>query len=190
MTQPIPQSSIFIESFITNQTITHMKTKHTYIFLVIASISLLLIPSKGSNFREQYTPILMTRENLEQAIKLTDPQELERAHQLHVKGDYIYIVKQYEGVHIIDNTNPKQPVNKAFLFIPGCTNIASKGNYLYADSGVDLVTIELNGTQTTEVNRVKNILAEIANPFGYIPYDFTANNRPANTIIIGWELTN
>ncbi len=162
--------------------------KKTLLLLLIFTIGGgVLFTSYSSRLYQEWTPILMTIENFEKAIQLIEPESIEATHQIHVNGNYIYIVKQYQGLHIIENSDPQNPVNKSFLYIPGCTNISSKGNYLYVDSATDLITLDLSNPENPEVSRERNIFPELLSPNGYISHRFSSSQRPANTVIVGWE---
>ena len=63
--------------------------------------------------------------------------------KLFVKGNFVFLNELDKGVHIIDFSNPSLPRNIAFVNIPGCIDLAVRGNYLYADCFTDLVTIDI-----------------------------------------------
>jgi len=84
-----------------------------------------------------------------------------------------------KGVHIINNSNPSNPVVKAFINIPGNVDIAVKGNTLYADMYSDLVSIDI--TDPLHAKLLKNV----ANVFPERNYN---NGFVANTgkVIVDW----
>ena len=54
--------------------------------------------------------------------------------------------------------NINNPENIGFIILPGNYDIATKGNYLYADSYLDLVVFDVsNLTSISEVNRVVGV---------------------------------
>ncbi len=138
----------------------------------------------------KYTPILMTRTELESSIKFLAARDFNSLAKVYVKGDTIYVTQKYAGVHVINNSNPQSPQKLGFISIPGCVDIAVKGKILYADNAVDLISIDIsNLNQLIVKERIKNIFPEITPPDNsFIPSKFEEGNRPANTIIIGWEL--
>jgi hypothetical protein len=109
--------------------------------------------------------------------------------KIYLKGQYIYIVEKYKGVHIIDNYNRTNPVNKQFIKIPGCIDVAIKNYTLFADNAVDLVAIDITDIENVKVtSRTKEAFPEIIPPdFDYVPSEYNKNNRPNNTIIVAWE---
>lgn len=141
------------------------------------------------HYQSDYTPILMTRSDLENSIKLIEPQEIVNYGKIYVKDNYLYINERYEGVHVINNQNPENPIPVAFITIPGNLDISIKGNYLYADNAVDLVTLQYDGTMLTEVDRNRNVFPEISETpdGGWLSSEYSEENRPEGSIIVKWE---
>ena len=161
--------------------------------LLLMIIFLTACPFSDPNFTEnsetEYKPLLMKRDVLENSVTYTEKREITNPGKIYVKGKYLYIVEKYEGIHIINNTDPANPVNKGFITVPGCIDIAMKGKILYADNAVDLVSIEINedATKAELKHRNKNVFPEPLPPdAGWLP----SFERPENTIIIGWEKRN
>jgi hypothetical protein len=91
-----------------------------------------------------YTPIYQTKEQVTLNIKSNPAEEIQSPGNLFVYGNYIFLNETDKGVHIIDNTDPSNPVDKAFIDIPGNLDIAVKGNILYADMYQDLVVVDIS----------------------------------------------
>ena len=137
-----------------------------------------------------YYPVLMVRSELEKSVFVRDIQDIVNPGKIYYKDNFIYLNEKYKGIHVIDNTDPSNPVETAFINIPGCIDIAIKNNSLLADNAIDLVSIDLsNGVQNLKVTkRVKNVFPECTPPdLDYIPSVFNHINRPDNTIIVGWK---
>jgi hypothetical protein len=63
-----------------------------------------------------------------------------------------------EGIHIIDNKNPANPIPLKFLNIPGNYDLAILGNTLYADSYIDLLALDISDLNNVrEVGRLENL---------------------------------
>ncbi|OON69796.1 hypothetical protein [Hymenobacter sp. CRA2] len=139
-----------------------------------------------------YRPLLMARANLEQAVALVPAQGIHNPGKMYLKGQYAFINERYEGIHIIDNQDPTQPRNIGFLRIPGSLDISMRGNLLYADNAVDLVTLDLsNPTQVRVVSRLRNVFPELAPPEqATIEAGYQPDNRPADAIVVGWQKVN
>ncbi len=158
--------------------------------LLISGLALIICgwePYKPEPF--PYRPILMTRQVLESSVAYMPPRIIEKPGKIYTIGKYIYVNEKYNGIHVIDNTDPSNPVNAGFVRIPGCIDMALKGTILYADNAVDLVAVDLTDLENLHVtSRVKNAFPELLPPGeSYIPWEYNAENRPENTIIIGWE---
>lgn len=155
--------------------------KLTLLFLVILF--------SGSSYYAGYLPILMFRSDLETSVRLTDTvMTIRNPGRIYLYQNWLMLVEKYKGIHLIDNTDPANPVRKGFLRVPGCQNLAVGNGTLYVDNAVDLVGVKINLTtmQGLVVARSKRVLPEIESPEGYLPWKYARSNRQANTEIIGW----
>ena len=135
----------------------------------------------------QYTPIMMKRSDMQNIIKLERSRDIHDPAKIYRYGQYLFISKRYEGIHIIDNQNPAAPVNQGFIRIPGCVDIATKENILYADNATDLIAIDISDPAAIQVvSRVENAFPVLLPPdLGTIPEAY--QNRPEDMIIIEWR---
>jgi hypothetical protein len=95
-------------------------------------------------------PVYTTVEELRESINLTAPEPIGAVGKIYLKDSYLFVNEPGEGIHIIDNRNPAQPVPKKFLKIPGNFDMAINGNTLYADSYVDLVAFDISNINSVE----------------------------------------
>jgi hypothetical protein len=151
---------------------------------VLLGISVLLEGCSDScETKVHYTyfePVYTSFEVLRSSAKLTDSQPLTAIGKIYRRDQYLFINDPGKGIHIIDNTHPESPVVKSFLTIPGSYDLAVKGNFLYADSYVDLVIFDITETENIhEVNRVQNVFSNFNHPNEF-PVDV---NRG---LITGW----
>lgn len=91
-----------------------------------------------------YTPVYSLKSSVLAAINGNPGQSVAQAGQIYIKGSFIYLNDVNKGIHIIDNSDPTHPTQKAFLDIPGNQNIAIRGNILYADMYADLLAIDIS----------------------------------------------
>ncbi|MBC7933905.1 MAG: hypothetical protein H7Y86_00905 [Rhizobacter sp.] len=121
--------------------------------LITGAAFLLAFSACTKDFKyEQYTfyrPVYETKASVKANIKSSAAVAVENPGKIYVKGNHVFLNDVNKGVHIIDYSNPSAPVNKAFIAIPGCRDIAVKDNFLYADCYTDLVTIDI-----TDANNV------------------------------------
>ncbi|MEJ7560146.1 MAG: hypothetical protein WKF66_17685 [Pedobacter sp.] len=153
--------------------------------------------SSCDGFNEQpfpttvYKPVLMDRSSLERSILWKPATGIKTPGKIYFKDNYILISERYLGVHLVDNTDPKIPVMKGYISVPGCVDMAMKDNTLYVDNAVDLVAIDISQIANGKIEvkkRVKETFPELIPPDGLsIPYKYSAANRPKNTVIVNWS---
>jgi hypothetical protein len=126
-----------------------------------------------------YEPVYKTTAEVRANIKSNPARAVEHPGKLFIRGNYIFLNEIDRGIHIIDNTNPAVPKNVAFIDIPGNVDVAVKGNSLYADSYVDLVTIDI----TNPLNVAVKKFIDNAFPFRRYSNGFVAD---AGKVIVDW----
>src|SRR5215467_8527958 len=126
-----------------------------------------------------YTPIYETKEQAVLNIKSNPAEEIQSPGNLFVYGHYIFLNETDKGVHIIDNSDPSNPVDKAFIDIPGNTDIAVKGDILYADMYQDLLAVDISDPLHAKlVKTVPDVFGERYYANGFAPTN--------NMVIVGW----
>jgi len=136
----------------------------------------------------QYTPVLVERQEFESSVASMPVQELHNPGKIFVRSNLLFIVEKFYGVHVINNMDPTNPQKVGFIRILGCTEVTVKNNTMYASSAVDLVVIDISDIHNVhEVNRVRNVFPEIQSPSGEYDWKYSESQRPANTVIIAWN---
>lgn len=100
-----------------------------------------------------YKPLFKTTAEVRADIKSGDAEILAYPGKLVYKDGFVYLNEIMKGVHVIDMRNPAQPVNKAFIKIPGSVDIAVRGNILYADMYTDLVAIDISDPNNVKLKK-------------------------------------
>ncbi len=104
-----------------------------------------------------YDPIYNSMESIRDSVKFTDSREINNPGKLNYKDGYLFISETNKGIHIVDNRNINNPINIGFIVLPGNFDLATKGDYLYADSYLDLVVFDISNINSIkEVNRLEN----------------------------------
>ena len=103
-----------------------------------------------------YQPVFKTLTEVRADMKSGQPQPLEKTGKLYLFGHYIFLSEVNKGIHVIDNSDPAHPVNKAFIKVPGNGDLAVKGNSLYADSYSDLVVFDISNPQNVVAKKFIN----------------------------------
>ena len=105
-----------------------------------------------------YEPVYTTVEAIREGISLDPPQTIKGVGKIYYKDGMLFLNEPGEGIHIIDDTDPRNPNPVKFLRIPGNYDLAVKGNTLYADSYVDLVAFDISSINSIqEVGRLEGV---------------------------------
>ncbi|HAN78299.1 MAG TPA: hypothetical protein DCQ31_11310, partial [Bacteroidales bacterium] len=102
-------------------------------YFVLLLMPLFALSCEDSVIRtEKFTanvPVYITKEELKAAVKvkLTADTPLQNPGKMYIYGTTLFINELYKGVHVIDNSDPKNPVKKAFIEIPANVDIAVRG---------------------------------------------------------------
>ena len=111
------------------------------------------------------------------------PRPLKNPGKIYYRGNYLFINEFQEGIHVIDNSDPSAPQPIAFWRIPGNVDMAVKGDYLYADQYMDMLSIRIsNLLQPALVCRRENEFSLM----GFDPYrGYIVNyERSENTEVV------
>lgn len=133
------------------------------------------------------SPVYLSYTDLRSAVKMSTARELNNPGKIYFKDQYIFINEKMEGVHVFDVSDPEDPQNKGFIEIPGNIDIAIKDDVLYADSYVDLVSIDVSSfSNIKEVGRVEKVF-----PYTLPTYDTKyplAKIDEKKGVVTGWEV--
>lgn len=134
--------------------------------------------------QQQYKPVIIARSALESSIAFQNAQPIIKSGKIYIKDDLMFINDVNKGFHIYDYSDSKKPVRIHFIKAPGATDLAIKGNTVYINQAVDLVTATFNPTTKifTVTNRNRNVFPQKQAPNGAN----AAMNQ--DEIIIDWTL--
>lgn len=130
----------------------NIKIQAFFFFLAMA----LMAACTKDTVTETYTyfkPVYKTKAEVKADAKSGPAISVSNPGKLFIRGNYAFLSELDKGVHIIDFSNPAAPRNIAFVNIPGCVDLAVRGNYLYADCYTDLVTIDITDPQNILVKQ-------------------------------------
>jgi len=112
-----------------------------------------------------YTPLEVVRSS----VSVEAPKPINSVGRLYFKDNYLFINEPGEGIHIIDDKDPGNPVNIKFVSIPGNYDLAINNDILYADSYVDLLSFDISNLDNiTLVDRRENVFSAY-NSLGFYP---------------------
>ncbi len=161
--------------------------------LMIGLLAILLLSScikskQGVGTVDAYVPVYGDKAAfLKVASK--PPQPIEAAGKIATLGNTVFQVENGKGIHVIDISNPNNPVRKKFLDIPLCKELTLQSGFLYTNNLNDLVVVN--------VSNLDNITetARLANVFPDLEVQLPAENNiyfecpdPAKGYVTGWEL--
>jgi hypothetical protein len=126
-----------------------------------------------------YKPVYKTTAEVRANIKNDAALPVSNPGKMFVLGNYIFLNEIDKGIHVIDNSNPANPVNKYFIAIPGNIDLAVTGTTLYADLYTDLVTLDISNPSLVQVKKI----TENVFPNRLYSGGFVANNTK---IITDW----
>jgi hypothetical protein len=166
-----------------------MKAKIIPILGISTLFSLFFFSCEDSTYKvyKGNEPVYLTYEDLRSSVVTEQNVDLKNPGKIYFKDNYIFIVEELQGIHVFDNSNPAAPVKKSFIKLPGVADMVISGNFMYADSYVDLAILDLQDMNNIrEAGRLKDI----------IPYTVpaTGNEFPMGSIdrkrgvVTGWNL--
>jgi hypothetical protein len=94
------------------------------------------------------TPMYKSTSDLADEIFIDEPKVQTGLGKIVTYGDMIFINQPMEGIHIVDNSNPANPMNHSFISIPGNVDMAIVDNHLYADMFSALVVFDLSNLES------------------------------------------
>lgn len=157
-------------------------------FVIVSSLLLLLNSCMKDNCRHTYslyTPIYKSLSEVRANLKSNPAQDLQRPGKIYVYGNYIFLNEYDKGIHIIDNSQPSNPQNIAFINIPGNLDLAVQGNTLYADMYCDLIAFDISNPRNVVAKKFLNNIFPQRN--GYY-YNLGSNNPDSIKLIADWSI--
>lgn len=141
-----------------------------------------------TNYYTAYKPVFMDRTELENSVQMVAPTALNRPAKIYTKDGFLFISESFRGIHVINNSDPANPVKMGFIKVVGCLDMAIKGTTLYVDNATDLVSIDMtDAAKPVVTKRIKDVFPEPEPPDHLsIPNEFEKANRPANLVIVDW----
>ena len=168
-----------------------MKIKSLFFLLTVI---VFLSCDKNSEFETVSVakPAYMTIDALRSSAKVTSPIPIVESGKIYAYNNLVLINDVDNGIHIIDNSNPENPIKTAFIKIIANKDMEIKGDYLYADSLMDLLVFDIsNINDIKEVARLKDVFpGYITLPFiDNLVVDYGENGYNSGEIIVGWTIT-
>lgn len=166
--------------------------KKIFLFLIAAvSVSFVSCEKNDDGKYADYLvakPLTISKTEFKNSIDIISPLPIKESGKIYAYENYIFVNDKYRGVHVIDNSNPKAPKKVSFIKIAGNVDISIKDDYLYADSLMDLIVLDISDINNIGiVNRLENVLRDnIVWPAEADFYEYEVDYE--NDILLGWEV--
>lgn len=137
-----------------------------------------------------YVPVYYKQENV-YAVKAEAAKPIVNAGKQYVLGNLLLQNEVNEGIHLIDVSNPANPVKLGFLSIPLCTEMAIRQGFLYANNYDDLIVIDLRvPAEPKVVKRMEDVFPPANQEYPpYFNVSFECPDKKKG-VVVGWELKN
>jgi len=138
--------------------------------LPLLTLALLLVLSACSDTRYQSfvanVPLYLSYEDLRSSVRVEEGRPLQKPGKIYFKDQYLLINEYREGIHVLDMSDPVQPVKLSFIHIPGNVDMAIRNHILYADSYTDLVLIDMSDPSSPmEMGRSEDLFEYMLPPY-------------------------
>lgn len=141
------------------KSLTHNNLKMLMLAILVAATSAGCVKRNdvSSNRIFGYKPIYSKSGKLDELIQSTPAKNLTGAGKIYTKGNLLLVVDPGRGIHVINNTDPSNPINTSYITVPGALDVAIKDNYLYADYLGDMAIIDISNINDPKVKKSTKI---------------------------------
>lgn len=114
---------------------------------------------------QAWVPVYEDRDALSSGVTVLDKRATEEGGKIFVLGNKLFQVETGIGLHIIDYSDRTKPVKVGFLNVPGCQEVALKGDAVYTNSFEDMLVLDLSAFPDVKVkSRLPDIFPEMKYP--------------------------
>lgn len=137
------------------------------------------------------TPEYMSKTAFRSSVDILPPTPIVESGKIYVYNNLVLVNDQERGIHIIDNTDPTAPQVKTFIEILANKDMEVKGNYLYADSLMDLLVFDISDlNDIREVARLEDVFPAYINlPFvDNLIVEYQGANMNTGDLLVSWNI--
>ena len=110
----------------------------------------------------RFDPVYRSQSQLDESISVQAARPLKQPGIIYFYKNYILINEFREGIHVINNEDPRNPSNVAFLSLEGNEHFAVINNQLQANKFNSLLTIDISDVHNpVEKSRVRNVFENV-----------------------------
>lgn len=125
--------------------------KNLSLSYVIFSVSALLIllgscQSECSQtlYYTAHVPVYMQLGDIRSSYAVMPAKEIGEIGKIAEGNGTLFLLEEDKGIHVIDNSDPQNPVKVSFLNIISCLDIEAVDNLLYVVQATDLITFDVS----------------------------------------------
>ncbi len=135
-----------------------------------------------------YKPVLMSRSELVNSVQMRPARDIDTVFKVGFLGNWMLVGETYQGIHVLDNSDPRHVRNLAFISVPGIIDFVVRDSVIFVNNSVDIVSIKLLSSTSIQVlDREQDVFGELQPPDGRkIDPSFVRGHRPDNTEIVAW----
>ncbi|MFQ3213748.1 MAG: hypothetical protein ACI9C9_001278 [Marivirga sp.] len=134
---------------------------------------------------EGYRPVYANDQEMQ--VTTTAARPIQDAGKIYVIEEYLLVVEPLVGIHLFNNSDPKNPAAIGFLQIAGSNDVAIRDNILYADRGSDLLAIDIGNLNAIRVvSAIKNVFP-FAQQYPQVSGTYYECPDPAKGVVVAWE---
>ena len=145
------------------------------------------------------TPVYETASSLVDQVVVVEPKEQTSLGKIITYQNYVFINEPMEGIHVVDHTDPSNPINLSFLSIPGNLDMSIVDDHLYVDMFSSLAVFDIRDVLSPKFKEsytVENVFDYDAfwnfpleiweDTYSYIEYrEYPDKNRG---IVVDWQI--
>ena len=159
--------------------------RYIFILCILLFISCNLDDQRENLVTEGLRPVYS---NDWKTISVEPAREIGQLGKIYYHEGWLFVNELYQGIHVFDNTNLASPEPTAFISIPGNVDIAAKGDVIYADNYMDLVSIRIPSNDQLEVlSRTSNLYPEASQSYPPLYSGYFECVDLEKGVVIGWE---
>lgn len=95
--------------------------------------------------------VLMNLDEIKTSFVVTEDYDIGKPGNIYTYGKYLLVAEKFKGIHILDNSNPANPIKLKFIGLKGNENFIIKNNYIIADNGPDILSIDFSNLNDIKI---------------------------------------
>lgn len=119
-------------------------------------------------------------------IKSMPPRAVQEAGVIYMQDSLLFMVEQYQGIHVFNVADTANPQNLVFVQIPAVTDFTLNNTLLIADNGPNMATINIADIYNVKVLSVTpGVFQPVHRPPMFMgPFECVDNGKG---VVVGWE---